>query len=374
MAEHKVLQMIIRLFIVVALFIIGLVAFYYVVWLTYPFIIAGMIAFLLNPVANFLERKARFPRTLAVLSGILFLFGLVGSAITLLIIKLIDGFHYLSQLVPKHIETISIHIQTYVNEQVLPLWGRAIGLIDELDETQRDAVGNSIQQLGGQFATLLANAGQAIANSLSHFIGALPITLTVVVFIILALYFMSKDWNDLTKAVKDKLPTKALKQMSDIFKDLKSKLFGFVRAQFILISMTAVVNFIGLLILNVEQALTIALILGVVDLLPYLGTGLILVPWGIYSIVTGNLFLGFGLLILYGLTVTLRQVAEPKVLSSSLGLNPLTTLISLFVGLQLFGFIGLFIGPVLLILFLSLYKAKVFDGIWMFIKGNSQVK
>jgi predicted PurR-regulated permease PerM len=63
-------------------------------------------------------------------------------------------------------------------------------------------------------------------------------------------------------------------------------------------------------------------------------------------------------------------VAEPKVLSSSLGLNPLATLISLFAGLQLFGFMGLFIGPVLLVLFMSLYQANVFEGIWRFIKGS----
>jgi sporulation integral membrane protein YtvI len=368
--DYKVLQVIVRLLIVALLLVIGWFVFYYVVWLTFPFLIALAIAFLINPVVTLLERMTKFPRPLAVLTGILFLFGLVGGILTLIVIKLIDGFQYLSRLVPAQIEIMATHIQSYVNEHVLPLWVRGIGLIDDLDDAQRNAIENSIQQLGGQFASILGNAGQAIANSLSHFVGALPITLTVFVFIILSLYFISKDWNRLRFLVKNKLPNKMFDQIGHVYEDLKSKLVGFLTAQFILISMTAVLNFIGLLILNVEQPLTIALILGVVDLLPYLGTGIILIPWAIYSILTGNLFLGVGLLILYGLTITLRQLAEPKVLSSSLGLNPLATLVSLFVGLQLFGFLGLFIGPVILVLILSFHEAKIFDGMWRFIKGH----
>ncbi|GAE25405.1 hypothetical protein JCM9140_1398 [Halalkalibacter wakoensis JCM 9140] len=370
MGDKKILQVIVRLFIVAVLLVVGWFAFYYVVWLTFPFIIAAFIAFFINPIVNFLEKIARFPRTLAVLSGMLFLFGLVGGVLTLIIIKLVDGFRYLSRLVPTQIETISIHIQAYVNEHIFPLWVKGVGLIDGLEVAQRDAVENSIQQLGGQLASILGNAGQTIANGLSQFIGALPITLTVFVFVLLSLYFISKDWNRLQAMAKHKIPNQTFDRIGQVYLDLKSKLMGFLTAQFILISMTALVNLIGLLILQVEHPLTIALILGVVDLLPYLGTGIILIPWGVYSILTGDLFLGIGLLILYGLTITLRQLAEPKVLSSSLGLNPLATLVSLFVGLQLFGFIGLFLGPVILVLFLSFYEAKIFEGIWRFIKGD----
>ena len=370
MGNNKVLQVIARMLVVALLVVLGWFILYYFVKLTFPFLIAAVFAFFMNPLVNILEKKARFPRPLAVLTGILVLFGLVGGLLTLIIIKLIDGFHYLSRFVPQQIEMISRNLQTYFNEHVVPLWMKGLGIIDELDPAQQNAIETSIQQLGGQFASILGNAGQAIANSLSHLVGALPLTLTVFLFVLLGLYFISKDWNRLKMWLKEKLPIKASGQVASVYRDLKTKLVGFLTAQFILISMTAVVNFIGLLILNIEQALTIALILGLVDLLPYLGTGLILIPWGIYCLVTGDLFLGFGLLILYTITIVLRQLAEPKVLSSSLGLNPLATLVSLFAGLQLFGFIGLFIGPVLLVLLVSLYEAKVFSGLWRFISGN----
>ncbi|WP_245308326.1 sporulation integral membrane protein YtvI [Halalkalibacter urbisdiaboli] len=372
MSNNKILQMIFRVLIVAVLVAIGLYVFFNVVTLTFPFIIAAVFAFMINPLVTFLEKICKLPRTLAVLSAILFLFGLVGGVLTLIIFKLVDGFQYLSRLVPTHIEQISINIQAYVNEHLLPLWIKGIGMIDHLEDSQRSAIENSIQQLGVQFASILGNVGQAIANSLSHFVGALPITLTVFIFIILSLYFISKDWNHYRLSLKKKLPVTVTERFVQVYVDLKSKVIGFITAQCILISMTAILNFIGLLVLKVEHPLTIALVLGVVDLLPYLGTGIILIPWAVYSLVMGDLFLGVGLLILYGLTIILRQFAEPKVLSSSLGLNPLATLISLFVGLQLFGFIGLVIGPVILVIVVSMHQANVFEGIWRFIKNEPE--
>jgi sporulation integral membrane protein YtvI len=369
--NHPTLLLIARLLIVALLIATGLYALYFFLSLTYPFLIAALLAFFMNPIVNTLEKDIRLPRPLAVLVSLLLLFGLIGGLVTIMIVKMVDGFRYLSLMVPTQIERISMTIQNYVNEQILPLWNQGLGLIDRLEPSQQRALEEGIQQLGGQLASLLGNLGQAIANGLSHIVSALPLTLTVVVFIILGLYFISKDWNKFKMAARTRLPFIVRRRTLDVIKDLKTKVFGFITAQVILISLTALINFIGLLVLQVEHPFTIALIIGLVDLLPYLGTGIILIPWGIYSIVTGNLFLGVGLLALYGLTVLIRQLAEPKVLSSSLGLNPLATLISLFAGLQLFGVLGLVIGPVLLVLLLSLYQANVLNGIWRFIKGES---
>jgi len=120
--------------------------------------------------------------------------------------------------------------------------------------------------------------------------------------------------------------------------------------------------------------LTLAFTMGLLDLIPYFGPGLIIIPWSIYNFFTGDMFMGVGLLILYASTVVVRQFAEPKVLSSSMKLNPLAVLVSLFAGLQMFGLIGLVIGPITLVLIISLYDAKVFEGLWGFIKGDVNAK
>ncbi|MBP1968335.1 sporulation integral membrane protein YtvI [Virgibacillus natechei] len=369
--NHPIIQMIFRILLILLLTVIGLFLLFHFLRLTYPFLIAAMFAFLINPIIRLLEKHAHFPRPIAVLTSILLLIGIVGGFVTILVKKTIDGIHYLSDYIPSQIEQISSNVQSYFNQYIFPLWDQGIGLLDNIEPSQRQALQEGIQIIGSNVAATLGNFGQGIANGISAFVGALPITFTVIIFSMLAVYFISKDSKGYAAMYKDKLPLTFRKKTMHVLLDLKVKVFGFLKSQIILMTLTAIISLIGLLILQVDQAITIAVILGIIDLIPYFGPGLILIPWSIYSFFTGDIFLGFGLLILYASTVTARQIAEPKVLSSSLKLNPLAILVSLFAGLQLFGLIGLVIGPIILVLFISLYDANVFNGLWRFIKGDS---
>lgn len=368
--KHPTIQIILRILLILLLAVIGLFFLYHFLRLTYPFLIAALLAFLIHPIVKLFESKLRFPKPLAVLSGILFLIGVIGGLLAVVVKKIIDGIFYLSNYVPNQIETISINVQNYVNEYMLPLWDQGLGLLDTMDESQRQMLQEGIQIVGSNIASVLGSVGQGIASGVSTFIGALPITFTVIIFSMLAIYFISKDSQKYAAIYKEKIPSIFREKTFDVLKDLKRKIFGFLKSQIILMLLTAFVSVIGLLILRVDQAFTIAVILGILDLIPYFGPGLVLIPWSIYSFFTGNLFMGIGLLTLYASTVIVRQIAEPKVLSTSMKLNPLAILVSLFVGLQLFGIIGLVIGPISLVLLLALYDAKVFEGLWGFIKGN----
>jgi sporulation integral membrane protein YtvI len=120
----------------------------------------------------------------------------------------------------------------------------------------------------------------------------------------------------------------------------------------------------------VDYAITIALVTGIVDVIPYLGTGAVFVPWIIFEAVAGDMSRAIGLGVLYIVVLVQRQVMEPKILSSNIGLDPLATLISLFVGFKLLGFLGLIAGPVALVIINTLYRANVFLDLWLFIKGT----
>ncbi|WP_449354587.1 sporulation integral membrane protein YtvI [Virgibacillus natechei] len=368
--KHPIIQMTFRILLILLLTVIGLFLFYHFLRLTYPFLIAAMFAFLIHPMIRLLERHARLPRPIAVLTSILTLIGIVGGLVTILVKKTIDGILYLSDYIPSQIEQVSTNIQNYFNQYILPLWDQGIGLLDNIESSQRQALQEGIQLIGSNIAVSLGNLGEGIANGISSFIGALPITFTVIIFSLLGVYFISKDSKIYTAMYKNKLPWRFRKKVIHVCLDLKVKVFGFLKSQLILMVLTAIVSLIGLLILRVDQAFTIAVILGLIDLIPYFGPGLILIPWGIYSLFTGDIFLGVGLLILYASTITARQIAEPKVLSSSMKLNPMAILLSLFAGLQLFGLVGLVIGPIILVFFMALYDANVFDGLWRFIKGD----
>lgn len=155
-----------------------------------------------------------------------------------------------------------------------------------------------------------------------------------------------------------------------VYRDLKKALLGFLKAQVTLIAITAAIDFIGLVILQVDYAFTIAIITGLIDLLPYLGTGIVFVPWIIYMFFSGNFFLTIGLSVLYAIIIIQRQIMEPKIVSSNIGLNPLATLIAIFISLQFFGFVGFIVGPIALVILNTLHQARVFHDIWHFIIGR----
>ena len=92
-------------------------------------------------------------------------------------------------------------------------------------------------------------------------------------------------------------------------------------------------------------AFLLALLIAAVDFLPLLGTGVVLIPWGIICLILGQVRLGIGLLILYGVTTLIRQVLEPKLIGEGLGLHPLLSLLSMYAGLRLFGVWGMILAP-----------------------------
>jgi len=144
-------------------------------------------------------------------------------------------------------------------------------------------------------------------------------------------------------------------------------LLGFLKAEFKLTFITAVIVFTGLLILRVEHALSIALIVWILDFLPYLGAILVFLPWVIYCFASGNIFLGICLSILYGLIVLQRQLIKPKILSSSIGISPLLTLLTMYAGFKLIGIVGIVIGPLTFILMKILHETEILKVVWNYI-------
>ena len=120
---------------------------------------------------------------------------------------------------------------------------------------------------------------------------------------------------------------------------------SYIKAQLIISGIVFVILLSGLLILKVKYAFLLAILTALVDAVPVFGTGTILLPIAIFSFLSGNSVLGWGLLALYGITLLARQLCEPKVLGKSLGIHPLLTVFSLYVGMKLFGIPGLILGP-----------------------------
>lgn len=359
-----------RFLVVIGIIILGFLSLYYLSKVTYPFIIGLVIAFLMNPLVNFFERKARMPRALAVLVSLVLIFAVFAGLITLLIAEIVSGADYLSKVVPSHLETLIDYIEHFFASQIIPLYNQLTSMFNNLETGQQNTILENIENVGKTIGTTLGDFIQNFFERIPTIVSWFPNAATVLIFSLLATFFISKDWSRLSAMAGKLVPTKAKSSSQTVFTDLKRALFGFVKAQLTLISITTIIILIGLLILRVDYAITIALVTGIVDIIPYLGTGLIFVPWIIYEALVGEITLAIGLGVLYIIVLVQRQVMEPKVLSSNIGLDPLATLIALFVGFKLIGFLGLIVGPVTLVLITTLHRANVFRDLWAFIKGK----
>lgn len=355
----------------VAVVAVGIIiALFLTVPLIYPFIVGWLIAYLLNPLVGLMQRRLKFPRWLSVTVALLLFIGAIGGLITLVIIRIAHEMQRLAQLINNNYTKWIENLDKILHSEFLQGWVDRINMLYEGTE-YRDTVQLGITSAGQKIAGTVANALQGLAGSIINFIAALPNLAVGIIVSLLAAWFISKDWKRISAWLASLVPAGMKASADAVWHDLRKALFGFLRAQFILVAITTVFVIIGLLLLRVPYAVTIGLLIGLVDLLPYLGTGAVFVPWILYAFVDGSYAFAFGLTVLYALIVIARQLAEPKVLSSSIGLNPLVTLIAIFVGLQLFGFFGLILGPVLLVIAFSLHRADVFRDLKQYIaKGR----
>ncbi|WP_234998319.1 sporulation integral membrane protein YtvI [Salirhabdus sp. Marseille-P4669] len=368
--QHIIIQRIFRTIFVIGIVFLALYLFFFLSKYTYPFLFALGFAFLMNPLVNYLSDKAKIPRPFAVFFVILFILLIIIGFITLLILEIINGMTSLAKEVPQYFTELVEYIELFIVQNIIPLYENFSSMVNSLDPSARTQILDAIENIG----TGIAEAGQDLLSNILTWIpeqiAGIPNFATVLIFSLLGTFFISKDWYKIQERVQHIIPQKVVHSSSNVFDGLKGALVGFIKAQLTLISITSIIVLIGLLILQVDYAITLALLIGAVDLMPYLGTGLVFIPWIFYMFFTGNYFLTIGLAILYIVVIIQRQLMEPKILSTNIGLDPLATLIALFAGYKMFGFLGLIIGPVVLVFINTLIKTGVLHEIWSFIKGE----
>ncbi|MBA4549441.1 sporulation integral membrane protein YtvI [Thermoactinomyces intermedius] len=340
--------------------------------LVYPFVIGWLIAMFIEPMVRWLNKRAKIPRWAGVTLILLLLLSLLLTLIIFLVAEIVVELTKLADFLPVIFNKIGqTFVQTFTKENTD--FRRIIDTVQtylEKNPEHEQRISQSIQENIGVIADKGSEFITGILVAIGQFISNLPYLITVLVFITLAALFIGWDWPRLRKKILWVIPVDIQKTIRSILTDLKKALLGFVRAQLALVTITAVIMLVGLTILKIPYAFTIAFIIGLVDLLPYLGVGAVLVPWIIYLFLTGNLQWAIGLSITYGIIITVRQFLEPKLVASSIGIDPLLTLISLFVGLKLFGIIGLILGPVTVVILMALHRARVFQDIWKYILGH----
>lgn len=361
-----------RILLVIIAMIVGGFLLFVVGKLIIPFIIAFFIALIINPLVDLLQDKTKMSRGFSVVAAIILILGIISTAITLLVNEIIQGFTYLSKVVPEHYEKFTAYFENLYITKIFPLYENLLSIFRDLDQNQQSTLLDSAQFIGEKLTNGFSSIIQSFGNGLYIVFTKIPSIGTILIISLLATFFISKDWHYLVRMMHEKIPEKIHTRINKIHEGLQRALLGFLKAEFKLTFLSAVLTLIGLLILRVEHALSIALVIWIIDFLPYLGAILVFLPWAVYSFSTGNIGLGIGLSILYGLIVLQRQLVKPKILSSSIGISPLLTLLTMYVGFRLIGLIGIVIGPLTFIFVKILYDTHIFKDLWKFIIGKKE--
>jgi sporulation integral membrane protein YtvI len=194
-----------------------------------------------------------------------------------------------------------------------------------------------------------------IPGALLGIIGKLPSLMIFLLITVISCFYFSSDIDRINQKTVSLLPMKIQKKVPDIKKRLFKRISGYVRAYFILLLLTFGELLVGFSVLRVPYPLILAVVISILDILPLLGVGTVLIPWALIEILFAkDYYTGIGLFIIYVIITVVRQITEPKIVAGSLGLPPLLTLIAMYAGLKLFGFFGIIIGPFLVLIVKSI--------------------
>ncbi|MBC7325777.1 MAG: sporulation integral membrane protein YtvI, partial [Moorella sp. (in: Bacteria)] len=313
-----------------------------------PFILAALIAAIIDPVVNIVENKLKIGRGLAVILTLIVSLTVVGIALFYLVANLIIELESLALTLPAQVRALGIILQEYFSR--LQSFYFAGNLPVEVLSTMQSFLNNAVNWLKNFL-------GLAV-EGLITFISSLPELFISLIITLVATYFFSRDKEFIIHTLLRLVSPPWRERMSQVFTSLGQAIIGYLRAEILLVSLQMTQSIIGLLILKVDYALTLAFLIGLADLLPVVGPGTVFIPWVIVEFIRGHYGLGLALLILYAFIIILRQVLQPKLVAVSLGLYPLTTLIALYAGLKLLGIAGLIIGPLTLVVLKAFFRSR----------------
>lgn len=194
-------------------------------------------------------------------------------------------------------------------------------------------------------SSLLAKLGQALTGAAMNAATGVPSALLSLLVFVLSCFYLSLDGARLFAWVLGCFPQATRPRIRQICREVLQALRGYLRAYGLIFCLTLAEMVVGLHIVGVRYAVLIAVLVALVDILPVLGSGAVLVPWSAVAFLSRDVRTGMGLLVLWGVVTLVRQIAEPRIVGNSLGLHPLAALASMYVCFRLFGAVGLILGP-----------------------------
>jgi sporulation integral membrane protein YtvI len=338
----------VKLAIIVLACLLGVFVVYRLSFYLAPFIIAFALSSAIEPVIRLLTKSTKLPRKIAAPAVLMIFIIILGIILILIILKLIDEIKSFSRGLPGFFSQLYENLNTlFTQADEIYEW-----LPEEVTENIETVIVNMTNSLMGVVNSMVNTIVKGAYTTAISIPEALIFTLVT----ILSTYFLASDRDRIARYFRSQFPDRWVDKAVSIKNDMFSALFGYLKTQLILISITFTELFIGFSIIRIKYALLLAFLVSMVDALPILGTGTILIPWSIYEFLTGNIRLGVSIIVIYGIVLVVRQMIEPRILGYHIGIYPLLTLIAMYAGLKLFGVVGLILGPITLLLLKNILR------------------
>ncbi|WP_088005795.1 sporulation integral membrane protein YtvI [Indiicoccus explosivorum] len=326
----------------------------YILPVSLPLLVALVTAFLLEPPVAWACRRFKWPRKPSVIAVFILFLLFITAVLYFTVTQLIGQLIQLSKTAPVYMDSLS---ETWLNIESF-FFRAAEGLPEEV-----------VAVFEEEFAGFLVSVRESVLTFVNYdtvtgLLTGIPGFLVSFLVFLIALFLFMLELPNLKMLFFRQLKDETADKVRFMLARMHRTIFGFMKAQFLVSLVIFAASLIGLFIVIPEYAIVMSLVIWVIDLIPILGSILILAPWSAYQFVAGNTVLGIELSILAFVLLLIRRTMEPKVMGTYIGLSPLATLISMFLGLKLFGLLGFIIGPLIVILYTSARDAEMIK--WRF--------
>ena len=334
---------------------IGLIAFGFYVYLwpvVWPFVIAFVLAWAFEKPIIWLKDHTNISRTFAVVIVIL-LFVLVMSGILLLF-----GTSIFSV-----IRNAAKSVPAIFDNHILPLLDSSLDWLEKLlisiDPSFAKALEGTIDTAFTMMSDEVVRICGSIVSSLGSMITSIPSLFMKFMILVIATIFISIDFSTIKSAVLKVVPSKGQNILREFVPYFGKTVPKCIVSYFLIFILTCAELWLGFTLLRLKSAFLLAMLIAILDILPVLGTGTILIPWAILSLLRGNLFLGIGLVVLYLAITVIRNIVEPRLVGKQMELHPVVTFASMLVGLHFLGIVGLFLTPLCVSFIQKLYNKGI---------------
>ena len=348
LAENRKVKFLINIAFIAVCIAMAYYALRYLPGLFMPFIVALLIVLVTNPLVNLLERKLNIPRkiggpiiTILAIGLIVLLFYFLVTVVLSEASDLVKDISDLLKSMPERWEKVITSYESFLDRIGLPTALRNAFDFNRLVTNMTSSLSKTLD---------VQNIVSGIVSNASSFLFGFFI-------MVVATVLLSADYVRIRAFVMRQLSPKHQKTMLNVKAFMKTTVWGYTKTYAIIFAFYFVAMLVLFLVLNVEHAALLSFLIALVDLLPVLGLGIVFSPWAIVCFIGGDVWFGIALIAAYVVLTFVRNLIEPKLIGKQVGIHPFVALLALYLGLKLFGVIGVFILPLAVILLKSEHDA-----------------